>query len=46
MIKIFLIGIIICWSVAFIFPYVLKIVKHRKEKGVSDEEKSKDISKS
>lgn len=46
MIKIMLIGIVICWLAAFLFPYVLKIVKHRKEKGVVDEEKSKDISKS
>lgn len=46
MIKILLIGIVICWLVAFIFPYVLKIVKHRKEKGVVDAEKSKDVSKS
>lgn len=39
MVKSMLIAIVVMWTIALVLPYVLKIVKHRKEKGNNDVEK-------
>lgn len=39
MIKAMLISIVIMWTIALVLPNVLKMIKHRKDKGGNDVEK-------
>lgn len=39
MVKVMLISIVVVWTIALVLPNVLKIIKHRKDKGGNDVEK-------